>query len=1336
MATAPLPPENLRVTSVTSSSVSLSWDRPDNMITDLHKEFKISSKSAELLVTQKLSWDTRATDMTGLSPGREYTFTLCTAVGDSVESSGVSVRVCTGPLPPQSLRATSVTSSSVSLSWDRPDNMITDLHKEFKIKYRDTGGDQSKPISWDTRATDMTGLSPGREYTFTLCTAVGDSVESSGVSVRVCTAPFPPQNLRVTSVTSSRVFLSWDRPDNMITDLHKEFKIKYRDTGGDQSKPISWDTRATDMTGLSPGREYTFTLCTAVGDSVESSGVSVRVCTGPFPPKTLRVTSVSSSSVSLSWDRPDNMEAETQKEFKIKYRDTGGDQSKTISWDTRATDMTDLSPGREYTFTLCTAVGDSVESSGVSVRVCTDPLPQNFRVTSVTSSSVSLSWDRPDNMITDLHKEFKIKYRDTGGDQSKPISWDTRATDMTGLSPGREYTFTLCTAVGDSVESSGVSVRVCTVPLPPQNFRATSVTSSSVSLNWDRPDIIITDLHKEFKIKYRDTGDQSKPISWDTRATDMTGLSPGREYTFTLCTAVGDSVESSGVSVSVCTVPLPPENLRVTSVTSSSVSLSWDRPDNMITDLHKEFKIKYRDTGRDQSKIISWDTRATDMTDLSPGREYTFTLCTAVGDSVESSGVSVRVCTAPLPPQNLRVTSVTSSSVSLSWDRPDNMITDLHKEFKIKYRDTGGDQSKTISWDTRATDMTGLSPGREYTFTLCTAVGDSVESSGVSVRVWTAPLPPQNLRVTSVTSSSVSLSWDRPDNMITDLHKEFKIKYRDTGGDQSKTISWDTRAPDMTGLSPGREYTFTLCTAVGDSVESSGVSVRVCTAPLPPQNLRVISVTSSSVSLSWDRPDTMETDLQKAFKIKYRDTEGDQSKTISWDTRATDMTDLSPGREYTFTLCTAVGDSVESSGVSVRVWTAPLPPQNLRVTSVTSSSVSLSWDRPDNMITDLHKEFKIKYRDTGGDQSKTISWDTRATDMTGLSPGREYTFTLCTAVGDSVESSGVSVRVCTAPLPPQNLRVISVTSSSVSLSWDRPDTMETDLHKEFKIKYRDTEGDQSKTISWDTRATDMTDLSPGREYTFTLCTAVGDSVESSGVSVRVWTAPLPPENLRVTSVTSSSVSLSWDRPDNMITDLHKEFKIKYRDTGGDDSKPISWDTRATDMTGLSPGREYTFTLCTAVGDSVESSGVSVRVCTAPLPPENLRVTSVTSSRVFLSWDRPDNMITDLHKEFKIKYRDTGGDQSKPISWDTRATDMTGLSPGREYTFTLCTAVGDSVESSGVSVRVCTDSGSWLSSLRAADFGSQVSSSFYIHTFGPAAPPEEPEVRFLGLVLLN
>ncbi|XP_069054712.1 GTPase IMAP family member 8-like isoform X4 [Lepisosteus oculatus] len=181
-----LPPKNLKVTFVSSSSVSLSWDSPEDMETETQKEFKLTYESAELLVTQNLNWDTRATDMTDLSPGREYTFTLCTAVGDSVESSGVSVRVYTDPLP-QSLRATSVTSSSVSLSWDRPDNMITDLHKEFKIKYRDTGGDQSKTISWDTRATDMTGLSPGREYTFTLCTAVGDSVESSGVSVTVCT---------------------------------------------------------------------------------------------------------------------------------------------------------------------------------------------------------------------------------------------------------------------------------------------------------------------------------------------------------------------------------------------------------------------------------------------------------------------------------------------------------------------------------------------------------------------------------------------------------------------------------------------------------------------------------------------------------------------------------------------------------------------------------------------------------------------------------------------------------------------------------------------------------------------------------------------------------------------------------------------------------------------------------------------------------------------------------------------------------------------------------------------------------------------------------------------
>ncbi|XP_069054711.1 uncharacterized protein [Lepisosteus oculatus] len=273
-----LPPKNLKVTFVSSSSVSLSWDSPEDMETETQKEFKLTYESAELLVTQNLNWDTRATDMTDLSPGREYTFTLCTAVGDSVESSGVSVRVYTDPLP-QSLRATSVTSSSVSLSWDRPDNMITDLHKEFKIKYRDTGGDQSKTISWDTRATDMTGLSPGREYTFTLCTAVGDSVESSGVSVTVCTGLSPPENLKMTSVTSSSVSLRWDRPDDMEAETQKKFKIKY--TSGEKFKShiINWASTEVTIKSLSPKTEYNFTLCAVVRDNVEGRSVSITVCT-------------------------------------------------------------------------------------------------------------------------------------------------------------------------------------------------------------------------------------------------------------------------------------------------------------------------------------------------------------------------------------------------------------------------------------------------------------------------------------------------------------------------------------------------------------------------------------------------------------------------------------------------------------------------------------------------------------------------------------------------------------------------------------------------------------------------------------------------------------------------------------------------------------------------------------------------------------------------------------------------------------------------------------------------------------------------------------------------
>jgi len=86
-------------------------------------------------------------------------------------------------------------------------------------------------------------------------------------------------------------------------------------------------------------------------------------------------------------------------------------------------------------------------------------------------------------------------------------------------------------------------------------------------------------------------------------------------------------------------VPAPSEIL-VQLIGTNSVSLAWDRPDNIST-----FELTYYDITTTKTSTITNDT-AIEVEDLCPGTEYTFTLVSISDNEKRSVGVEVTACTS------------------------------------------------------------------------------------------------------------------------------------------------------------------------------------------------------------------------------------------------------------------------------------------------------------------------------------------------------------------------------------------------------------------------------------------------------------------------------------------------------------------------------------------------------------------------------------------------------------------------------------------------------------------------------------------------------------------
>lgn len=86
-------------------------------------------------------------------------------------------------------------------------------------------------------------------------------------------------------------------------------------------------------------------------------------------------------------------------------------------------------------------------------------------------------------------------------------------------------------------------------------------------------------------------------------------------------------------------VPAPNEIL-VQLIGTSSVTLAWDSPDNIST-----FELRYSDITTTKTSTITNST-ATEVGDLCPGTEYTFTLVSISDNGERSVGVEVTACTS------------------------------------------------------------------------------------------------------------------------------------------------------------------------------------------------------------------------------------------------------------------------------------------------------------------------------------------------------------------------------------------------------------------------------------------------------------------------------------------------------------------------------------------------------------------------------------------------------------------------------------------------------------------------------------------------------------------
>ncbi|MEO7364551.1 MAG: fibronectin type III domain-containing protein [Candidatus Saccharimonadales bacterium] len=550
----------------------------------------------------------------------------------------------------------------------------------------------------------------------------------------------------------------------------------------------------------------------------------------------------------------------------------------------------------------------------------------------------------------------------------------------------------------------------------------------------------------------------------------------------------------------------------------------------------------------------------------------------------------------PSVPTGLALSGRSATEIDISWNAStdDVAVTGYHI-----YR--GG----VLRGDSATTDYadTGLAPNTSYTYTVSAydaVPNTSAESNPLNASTLADTAPPsvpQNVHQTGQTTNSVSLAWDASNDNVGVLSYDI---YRNGALVRSQPGTTYTD----TGLAVYTSYTYNIAArdaANNGSILSTSLNAATAqdtTAPTVPDNLRKVSSTVSSISLTWD---SSTDNVGIAGYRLYRD------GAFIGSTGGTTYTDsglnVSSSYSYTVQAYDAAGNSstqsapyVTSSSADV---TPPSAPTNLRATTVLDTSISFAWDASTDDVAVTG--YKL-YRDGALIGTTTV---TSYTD-TGLQPVTQYSYTIKAydaANNVSLASAALVVTTAydtTAPTVPTNLRTTAITDTTISLAWDlASDNVAVTGYDLYR-------GGSLITTTTGTSFTDS-GLATDTAYSYRIRAhdaSSNNSAQSSPLATATipdTVAPATPANLVSASQTTTSVSLSWDAATDDASPANQIVYKLYRDG----VLVITQPGLSHVDSGLHYGRAYSYSVTSvdaSGNESLSSSSLSVSTLPDTSPP--------------------------------------------------------------------------------------------------------------------------------------
>ncbi|XP_078792375.1 uncharacterized protein LOC101161675 isoform X1 [Oryzias latipes] len=1208
-------------------------------------------------------------------------------------------------VPKHSFRAAGQDETSITLRWNQVNNSVS-----FVLLFNGTETNISAPAADDSVTYTVSSLTAATKYTFTLF-SVFENVRSSGISIDAVTAPPNPQTFSLLGTSFNSITLQWSKVNNA------SYVLEYNNgrriiPASDGDGPVTYT-----VSSLSAGTRYSFNLY-SVFENAKGSEMQLQAVTDQYvscgqtvcPPGQdcviINGTAQCGEACEHYTELNDNWLSEyningnsycsgsyysTEGWYRMFVGQTSAQIPETCVQDSRCSSynryqMTQPHPtqyNQTVTRSLCYSYGSSCcyyTSDTIKVKLCygdyyvykLQRLPgcniaycavpkHSFRAAGQDETSITLRWNKVNNSVS-----FVLLFNGTETNISAPAADDSVTYTVSSLTAATKYTFTLF-SVFENVRSSGISIDAVTAPPNPKTFIFLGTSFNSITLQWSKVN------NASYVLEYYYNGRRIIPASdGDGPVTyTVSSLSAGTRYSFNLY-SVFENARSNPKYLDaftdeqniLCGQTFCPPGQDCVIINGTA---QCGEACQHYSELNDNWLSEYNINGN--SYCSGNDSSPRGWYRMFVGQTSAQIPETCVQDSRCSSSYYHLQMTQPHPTQyNQTVTRTLCQSYGSS-------CCSYTSSYSIKVK---------------------LCYGDYYVYKLQRLPGCNTAYCAV---------PKHSFRAAGQDQTSITLRWNKVNNSVS-----FVLLFNGTETNISAPAADDSVTYTVSSLTAATKYTFTLF-SVSENVRSSGISIDAFTAPPNAEIFSSIKKNDTSVTLQWSKAKYSGYFLDADYQDRIFVTSDADGPTVFT------VFPLYPATKYTFTLF-SVFENTRSSGVQLTVLTDHrhlpcgetfcAPDLNCFINNGSALCVdpcehytALSDWSPVNgcggsivpggwysfflgqtraHITETCKNtcgrshFKLaEPHPTEYNQSVTLpvcySYTGNCCDVY-----YPYFIKVKLCYGDFYVYKPFDQFSCYYPycaVPNHSFRVSGQTETSITLQWDNVNNSNVSFILEFNgtetnISAPNGDGQIFYTIS---------SLTAGTKYTFTIF-SVFENVRGKATNMTAVTAPQNPQNIRQTTQNESSITLQWNKVNNVSFVLQLDG-TETSITATDGDGPVTYT-----FSSLTAQTKYTVILFSVL-ENVRSSGQKLTVVTAPPNAKNCKASGQNESSITLQWDKVNTNVS-----FVLQFNGTETNISAPAGDAVIHHTVSSLTAGTKYTFTLF-SVFENVRSTGVNITAAT-----------------------------------------------